>query len=157
MCLATHRNLTIHVVILPRSEASGLSELSFVFVKFFEASIFFKEIFFISDDLISFDAEAELESFLHLCALELFAYLADILVCLSILVVLEVDSHCFFVLLNIGVESSQFYPIFDLLFYLTDDVKSSCFSLFLWKHNLQTLFNLFGIHGTLSNRKSSFV
>ena len=151
MCLATHGNFAIHVVILSGSEASGLSELGFVFVKFFEASILFKKIFFIPNNIISFDAEAELESFLHLCALELFAYLADILVCLSVLVVFEVDSHCFFVLLNVGIESSQLYPILDLLFNLADDLKSSCFSLLLGKHNLQTLFNLFSIHGTLSN------
>lgn len=157
MCLATHGYFAVHVVIFSGPETCGLSELGFVFVEFFEASILFKEIFFIPDDLISFNTKAKLECFPHLCVLELLTYLADILVCLSVFVVFKVDSNCFFVLADICVKSCQFYPIFDLFFDFTDDLKSSCFSFLLRKSNLQTLFNLFGIHRSLGNRESSFI
>ena len=99
-----------------------------MFVYFFESSIFFKEVFFISNDVVSFDTVTEFESFYHFCILELLTNFANVLISLSVLIVFEKYSDCFLVLLNIGIESGQFYSIFYLFFDLANYLCSCSYS-----------------------------
>jgi hypothetical protein len=74
-----------------------------MFVYFFKSGIFFKEVLFISNDVVSFDAIGKLKSIHHLSVLELLSNFTYVFISLSVLIVSQIYSDCFLVLLHIGI------------------------------------------------------
>ena len=116
-------------------------------VHFHQSAIFLKEVLLVPYYLVPFNALAELEAFYHIFSSELFTYIPQIFVGLSVFIIFQINADGFFVLLSEGQKSGQISSIFNIIFDFIDDVYCLFYLLLsIFKEDLNSFFNLLCIH-----------
>lgn len=112
-----------------------------------QSGVFLEELFLVSQDVVSLDAEAKIEAFFHILFPELFADFPEVLIRPFVVVMLQVNGHSFLVFADVDVKPSKFDSALDFVFDLIDNINHYVNSLFVgWIDDFNAFSDLLCVH-----------
>ena len=96
-----------------------------------QSCVFLKELFLVSQDFVSLDAEAKIEAFFHIFFPELFADFPEVLICSFVIIMLQVNGHGFLVFADVNIKPGKFDSALDFVFDLIDNIDHYFYSFFV--------------------------